>query len=230
VVDGQSVPGSAVIVPEVDSLTVGPFQENTFFVRSPGSDEVVIIDPGEEAGRLVDLIESHSWKPVAILNTHAHLDHVGAVVPLQQHYGIPFYLHPREVPILNAAPEAARLYGVSVPEIPSAILPLSPGDDDVLLAGLSFKVLFTPGHTPGHVAFVLSDRVIAGDVLFSGSVGRTDLPGGHTETLLVSIRDQLLTLPDSFIVHCGHGPDTTIGRERASNPFLQDLGEWERAE
>lgn len=220
---------SDVIVPEVDSLTVGPFQENTFFVRSSGSSEVVIIDPGEEAGRLEDTIESHNWKPVAILNTHAHLDHVGAVVPLQQRYGIPFYLHPKEEPILNAAPEAARLYGVREPEIPSAIKPLSPGDS-VVLAGLTFQVRFTPGHTPGHVAFVLSDRVFAGDVLFSGSIGRTDLPGGHTETLLVSIRDQMLTLPDPFIVHCGHGPDTTIGRERASNPFLQDFGPWERAE
>ena len=220
---------SGANIPEVDSLTVGPFQENTFFVRGPGSTEVVIIDPGEEATRLQALIESHSWKPVAILNTHAHLDHVGAVVPLQEHYRIPFYLHPNEQPVLEAAPKAASLYGVRVPEIPKIDRHLSEGET-LKLAGLEFQVLFTPGHTPGHVSFVLDDRVIAGDVLFNGSIGRTDLPGGHTETLLLSIRDRLLPLPDDFIVHCGHGPDTTIGRERATNPFLQNLEQLESAE
>jgi glyoxylase-like metal-dependent hydrolase (beta-lactamase superfamily II) len=220
---------SGATIPEVDCLTVGPFQENTFFVRAPGSRDVVIIDPGEEAARLMALIESHNWKPVAIINTHAHLDHVGAVVPLQEHYQIPFYLHENEQPVLEAAPEAARLYGVRVPDIPKVDQHLPEGEM-LELAGLKFQVLFTPGHTPGHVAFVLDDRVIAGDVLFNGSIGRTDLPGGHTETLLLSIRDKLLPLPDEFIVHCGHGPDTTIGLERASNPFLQDLGRWECAE
>jgi glyoxylase-like metal-dependent hydrolase (beta-lactamase superfamily II) len=208
----------------VDMVTVGPFQENTFFLRPVSSPDTVIIDPGDEADRLISIIASHGWKPVAIVNTHAHLDHIGAVDELRHHFNVPFYLHPGDVPTLKEAPEHACMFGVRAPVVPTVDHELAHGQY-LDLAGLRIQVLHTPGHTPGGVSFAVDGRVFAGDALFYGSIGRTDLPGGDYEMLMRSLKERLLTLPDDTIVHSGHGPDTTIGRERRHNPFLMgDVG------
>jgi len=206
----------------VESFVVGPFEENCHILRRSDQSEIVIVDPGEEAPRLISHIEEAGWVPVAILNTHAHLDHIGAVSALQERFGIPFHLHPEDLPILEAAPHAARLYGVRVPVVPHVDRSLSHGET-LELAGLSIRVRHTPGHTPGHVCFLVADVVCSGDALFRGSIGRTDLPGGDTETLFRSLANELLTLDDALKVYSGHGPVTTIGRERLHNPFLQGL-------
>ena len=209
-------PGSLT---EVTRMTVGPFQENTFFLRSGSNSEVVVIDPGEEAPRLIEFLESENLRPVAIVNTHAHLDHVGAIQPLKDRYDIPLYLHPDDLPILEAAPMAARMFAVPEPQVPSVEFSMA-GGDSLSLAGMNIDVMFTPGHTPGHVSLRVDGRLFCGDVLFCGSIGRTDLPGGDTETLMKTLFEVILSLPDDTRVHCGHGPDTTIGEERNSNPFL----------
>lgn len=204
---------------EVFGIPVGVFQENTFFLRRADRAETVIIDPGGEGGKLSALVRSHRWKPVAIVNTHGHIDHVGAVQPLKEEYRIPFYLHPDDEPILAASPEHARFYGVPEPAVPEIDRELVDGET-LEMAGMKLRIIHTPGHTPGGVSIVTGDRVFAGDTLFLGSIGRTDLPGGDRERLIRSIRERLFALPGETIVHCGHGPDTTIGHEMKSNPFL----------
>ena len=207
----------------VEVAAVGPFQENAFFLGTSASEEVVLIDPGDEAERLLERVEARGWKPVAIVNTHAHLDHVCAVQPIKERLGIPFHLHPGDLPVLAAAPEHALFFGVRPPAVPEVEHALE--DGEVLeLAGLRLEVLHTPGHSPGGVCLRVAGHLFAGDTLFAGSIGRTDLPGGDHQTLLSSIRERLLCLPDETVVHCGHGPDTTIGQERISNPFLQEGG------
>lgn len=205
----------------IESVTVGPFQENTFFLGRSGRDEVIVIDPGAEAPRLISFIESRGWRPVAIVNTHAHLDHVGAVQPLKEKFGLEFYLHSDDLSLLRGAPEHALLFGVEPPEVPEVEHDLK-GQDRLELAGLDLELRHTPGHSPGSVTLVVEGRVISGDVLFQGGIGRVDLPGGDYATLIQSIRSQLLTLPDQTLVHCGHGPTTTVGAERRTNPFLVD--------
>lgn len=203
----------------VEYLVVGPFQENSYFLRRPDSREVVLIDPGDEVERLVAQIEREGLLPKAIVNTHAHLDHIGAVVPLQQRYELPFYLHEAELPVLKMAPLAARMFGVPAPAIPEVDHYLAVGEP-LSLAGLELELRFTPGHSPGSVTFLVGGVAIAGDVLFYGSIGRTDLPGGDHATLIASIERELMALDDETIVFCGHGPHTTVGRERRFNPFL----------
>jgi hydroxyacylglutathione hydrolase len=204
---------------DVHVETVGPFQENTWFLRARDANEVVVIDPGDEPEQLIEVITARGWKPVAILNTHGHIDHVGAAAPLQAHFQIPFHLHSADQFLLDTLVQTARTWGVDIPEKPTIDVPLD-ACEPLELAGLSIRPLFTPGHTPGGVSLAVDGRVFAGDCLFMGSIGRTDFPGSDTQTLMRSIRTQLLSLPDETIVHPGHGPDTTIGREREHNPFL----------
>jgi hydroxyacylglutathione hydrolase len=207
---------------EVHVETVGMFQENTFFLRARDRDEVVLIDPGDEPERLIETLESRGWRAVAIVNTHGHIDHVGAVAPLQEQLGIPFYLHSADQFLLDQLQHSARNWGVEAPETPTVDHRLDELET-LELAGLAIGVLHTPGHTPGGVSLVVDGRVFAGDCLFLGSIGRTDFPGGNTAQLLASIKNRLLALPDETVVHSGHGPDTTIGHERRHNPFLYSL-------
>ena len=209
-------PGTAT---DVAQIVVGPFAENTYLLRAKGGSESLVIDPGDEAERLIALIEESGTKPVAIINTHAHLDHIGAVAQLKDHYGIPFYLHPDDAPTLEQGPIASQLYGLPPVTVPSVDHALDDGQT-LELAGLTLDVVFVPGHAPGHVAFLIDGRCFGGDCLFQGSIGRTDLPGGDMDTLMRSIRERLLPLPDDTIVHSGHGPDTTIGQEKRTNPFI----------
>ncbi len=206
---------------QILSETVGPFAENSYFIADAESGEAIAIDPGDEAPRLLEVIKRHHLNVRYILNTHAHLDHVGAVEAIKQATGAPFYLHEAELTLLESLPTQASMFGLTAPVVPEVDKYLKEGDvlrfaDD----SITVEVLDTPGHSPGGVTFRIGSALIVGDTLFAGSIGRTDLPGGDYDTLLRSIRDRLLVCPDETPIYPGHGPQSTIGAERRSNPFL----------
>lgn len=205
-------------------FTVGPVQENCYVVRSPESDAAVVIDPGEEAERLISGLDALGVARVeAILLTHTHFDHVGAVAALQRHTGAPVYCPELEVEIL-ANINDYLFPGFGPFEAYEADRTVS-GGETLELADLRFDVRFTPGHSPGHVTYAVSAAPVlfSGDVLFEGSVGRTDLPGADWPTLLASIESLIDEFPPETTVHPGHMGATTLGRERETNPFLRTL-------
>jgi hydroxyacylglutathione hydrolase len=204
-------------------FTVGPLQENCWIIHADGSEKALVIDPGEEADRLIQAIDDLSLTVEAILLTHTHFDHVGAVAPLARATGAPVYCPALEVPILRDI-NAYVFPGFGPFESYDPEETLT-GGEHLTLAGLEIDVIFTPGHSPGHVSFSIPehDALLSGDVLFQSSVGRTDLPGGDHRTLLDSIATLLNTLPDDTRVLPGHMGTTTLGRERATNPFLHEL-------
>ena len=202
-------------------FTVGPLQENCYLVRREGSDRALLIDPGDEAPKLQAAMDELGVEPEAILLTHTHFDHIGAVAPLARATGAPVYCPREELPVL-ADPSAffGAMFGpVEGWEAEHALY----GGQRLQLAGFDVDVLATPGHSPGHVTFVIDGALFSGDVLFQGSIGRTDLPGADHETLMESIAGLLERFDDDTRVHPGHMGLTTLGRERATNPFLQAL-------
>jgi hydroxyacylglutathione hydrolase len=204
---------------DVRMFTVGPLQENCYLVRRDGSDRALLIDPGDEAKKLQGAMEQLGVEPEAILLTHTHFDHIGAVAPLARATGAPVYCPREELPVL-ADPSAffGAMFGpVEGWDAEHAI----DGGQRLALAGLDVEVVATPGHSPGHVTFALDGALFSGDVLFQGSIGRTDLPGADHETLMESIAGLLERFDDDTKVHPGHMGLTTLGRERATNPFLQ---------
>ena len=205
----------------LDSFPTGPLGANCTILGDENTGEALVFDPGDEAQRIFDRLEKQNLKVKQILLTHAHLDHVGAAARLRKLSGAPTYLHENDLTLLSAAPQQAAWMGMAKPEIDPPDFLLSHGQS-VGTDALHVSVLFTPGHTQGGVCFYLvkEDLLIAGDTLFAGSIGRTDLPGGNSSQLLESIRKQLLPLPDETRVVCGHGPMTTIGEERRGNPYL----------
>jgi glyoxylase-like metal-dependent hydrolase (beta-lactamase superfamily II) len=205
--------------PKIICLTNGFFQENCYIVGDPDAREAVLIDPGEEADLFLRRLDTEGWILEAIWLTHAHLDHVQGVAQVVERMDVPVFLHPDDLPLYTTMSEQARRLGVRADATPPAARDLA-GGQTLSVGRSSFEVRHVPGHSPGSVAFVTDGAAFVGDALFAGSVGRTDLPGGDAETLLTSIRDRLLTLPDDTVVYPGHGPETTIGRERAANPFL----------
>jgi glyoxylase-like metal-dependent hydrolase (beta-lactamase superfamily II) len=205
---------------DVAQISLGPVQTNCYLAADPATRDAVVIDPGWDAPRILAALAVRQWQPRAVLLTHAHFDHLGAVAGVVAATHAPFAIHPLELPLMRQR-GGAGLFGLDVPACPEPDRLLEPGQP--LDAGsLRFEVLFVPGHTPGHVAFyhAPSKTVFSGDVLFQHSIGRTDLPGGDYQTLIQSIHDFLLALPDDTTVCSGHGALTTIGEERRDNPFL----------
>lgn len=207
----------------VESLVVGPLQVNCYILGCEETGEGVVIDPGDSGRRIVDAIRRLALKIVAIPNTHAHFDHVLAVDTVRAATGAPFWLHAADEPVLARGREMVQMWmGYDPGPMPHVDGPILTGGT-VHFGNQELEVRHAPGHSPGSVAFVhhASQQVFAGDVLFAGSVGRFDFPGSDGPTLLHSIREQLLTLPDDYVVYPGHGPATTVGRERRQNPYLQ---------
>ena len=204
---------------KVVAIPNGRFLENCYLVIDEASAACAIVDPGEEAGLIAHKLAAAGVTPVAIWVTHAHVDHVLGVPRLRAETGAPVYLHPADRPLYDHVPEQAAAFGMAAPALPPPDRALAHGE--VLRVGeLAFRVRHAPGHSPGSVVFEGAGAAFVGDVLFQGSIGRTDLPGGDFDTLIRSIERELLTLPDSTIVYSGHGPATTVGGERRSNPFL----------
>jgi hydroxyacylglutathione hydrolase len=206
----------------LEMLTVGPFQENCYIIGDEESGVGAIVDPGDEAARIAIAVEETGLEIGSIILTHAHVDHVGAVVALVDEYSCPVLMHAEAEPMLKELPTQAIMMGMRFGRVPTVDRYVE--DDEVLEVGdLGLRSLYTPGHAPGHLAFYVEDEglVLSGDALFAGSIGRVDLPGGSMEVLMRSIEERLLTLPDETVVYSGHGPRTTIGNERTSNPFLQ---------
>lgn len=209
----------------LEVFPVGPIQANCVLLGDTDSGELVVIDPGEEAERIAERVRDSGLRPTMILHTHGHLDHVGGTAELARLLGgkLPIGLHADEIDLYRNAPLQAQMFGLEVEVPPEPDLALRHGDI-VTVGNLELEVRHTPGHSPGGVCFVVSggdERLaVVGDVLFAGSIGRTDLMGGSFPVLERSIREQLYTLPDETRVICGHGPDTTVGREKASNPFV----------
>jgi hydroxyacylglutathione hydrolase len=207
----------------IETITTGPFMVNTFLVYDEVSSEGFVVDPGEGVDAICKAIDRLGMKPKAIINTHAHIDHIQGVMGVRDRYDLPFYLHPADRPVLARAEQSALMFGIRFEGTPEPDHDLAEGD--VLEAGaVKLTTLHTPGHCPGHVVFVSEGHALVGDVLFDGSIGRTDLPGGDHATLIQSIKERLLPLDDETAVHCGHGPNTSIGRERRTNPFLTEDG------
>lgn len=213
----------------VFGLTVGLLQENCYVLGCEKTRRAAIIDPGDSPRAILRAIEERNLTVDKIINTHAHLDHVMAVDPIRRITGAKFYLHREDLPTLRSVPQQARLW------LDSEVDPI--GDPDeylehgqiVQVGNEELEVRFTPGHAPGHVVFVhhAGRQVFAGDTLFLGSIGRYDLPGSDGPTLLESIRTQLFSLPDDYAVHPGHFESTSIGHERATNPFVgEDVTEF----
>jgi hydroxyacylglutathione hydrolase len=205
----------------LEMLTVGPFQENCYVIGDEEIGEGAIVDPGDEAARIALAVEQTGLAISEILITHAHIDHVGAVAALVEEYACPVLMHAEAEPMLQQLPTQAMMMGLRFGKVPNVDRRIE--DEEVLeVGGLRLKALYTPGHAPGHLAFYAeSERLVfSGDALFAGSVGRTDLFGGDTEVLMRNIKERLMRLPDQTRVLSGHGPATTIGDERAHNPFL----------
>lgn len=204
---------------EVVSLPNGQLSQNCYLVADRRTREAVIIDPGEEPAMFLAELDTRAWALRAIWLTHAHVDHIIGVGAVKRATGVPIHLHPLDRRIYDALPQFGAWLGKELEPPPPPDVALEAGDR-LGVGGLEFEVRFTPGHSPGSVSFVGNGMVFGGDVLFSGSVGRTDLPGGDFATLMSTIHTQFLSLPDSTVVHSGHGPDTTIGIERLTNPFI----------
>ncbi|MFL5870671.1 MAG: MBL fold metallo-hydrolase [Solirubrobacterales bacterium] len=209
---------------DVRSFTVGPVAENCYVARRDGADRAVIVDPGEEADRILHAVDELGLAIDGILLTHTHFDHVGAVAPVARATGAPVYCPEIEVPVLADIMSFVPWPGFGPYESYDADETVA-GGEALELAGMRFDVIFTPGHSPGHVTYSVADEaaLFSGDVLFQGSVGRTDLPGGDWPTLLESIRGLVEGFDAETTVYPGHMGITTLGAERATNPFLAEL-------
>ncbi len=209
---------------DVKTVTVGPVQENCFIVRREGSDKALIIDPGDEAEKILAVVDELGLDIEAILITHCHFDHIGAVAPVAKATGAPAYIHEVEKPVMadiNSFVPFEQFGPFEDYEADETVK----GGEKLNLAGLEIHVHHTPGHSPGHVTYSIPDEqaIFSGDLLFQGSVGRTDLPGGDWDTLIESIRELTEKLPEETKVYPGHMLVTDLGAERRTNPFLTEL-------
>ncbi len=203
----------------IEQLEVGPFMENSYVVGCEETKEAVVIDPGAEPDKILAAAEKHGLKIIRIINTHAHIDHIGAVQEIKEKTGVEFHLHETEKPLVEAYDQQCSMFGVRFGRKPEVDGFINEGDK-IKVGNLEATAIHTPGHSPGGLCFDFGEAVFVGDTLFMGSIGRTDLPGGDHKTLIDNIKNKLLVLPSDTRAYSGHGPVTTIGREKDSNPFL----------
>ena len=211
---------------KVKKFVFNPFMENTYILFDE-TKECVIIDPGcyseQEEKMIEDFIQENELKPVKLLHTHSHLDHVFGSGYLAEKYDLDLWIHKDDENTLNAFELTAGMYGIPLRSTPPEEYHFYDLNNGIGFGNTHLEIRFVPGHAPGHVVFISNDAnfVINGDCLFDGSIGRTDLPGGDHETLIKSIHEQLFSLKDECVVYCGHGDETTIGKEKMTNPFLK---------
>jgi hydroxyacylglutathione hydrolase len=203
---------------DVQTLTVGAFQENCYLVVDHRAGKAVIVDPGGEGERLVEAVDKSGATLEAVWITHAHVDHVGAIASIKQRWNVPIYLHPLDRRLYEAAGRQAQVYGVQFEEPPPPDREFADGQQ-LKVGDVVLSVMHAPGHSPGHVVIHGDGIALVGDCLFAGSIGRTDLPFSDPPQLAASLQ-KISALPPETVVYPGHGMDTTIGEERVSNPFL----------
>ncbi len=203
----------------IETIPVGPLQVNCYLLRCDATAKAVLIDPGDEGARILDAVSASGSELLGVICTHGHFDHIGANAYIVEQTGAALMMHAADVPLLEQAAGHAAIYGLSVVPSPPPTRLLEEGDE-IVVGELTLKVIHLPGHSPGGICLHVGDSLFVGDGLFAGSVGRTDLPGGNHEQLISGIRRKLLPLPGGTVVYPGHGPATTIGREKLHNPFL----------
>ena len=199
---------------------VGPIETNCYILSCSATKKAVIIDPGGSPDVIEAYVDAAKLEPVELISTHGHSDHIASAEDLRERYEIPYAIHGADLEIIKLSVREAPFWGMGRIREPKVDRVLAPGDE-IVFGNERGKVLHTPGHTPGGISILFDEFVIVGDTLFNRSIGRTDLHGGDFDTLIDSIRTQLLVLPNETIVYCGHGPRTTIGEERMENPFLK---------
>lgn len=204
----------------IKKLEVGPIMANCFVVRCDETKEAVVIDPGDDADRILMTLAQEQLTVKYLVNTHGHFDHVSANKKMKEATGAQIAIHPEDEPMLNELSQSALMFGLTSENSPPADIHLNDGDT-ITFGNITLKVIHTPGHSKGGICLHTDGHLFAGDTLFAGSIGRTDLPGGDYGTLISSIKEKLFPLEDHTIVYTGHGPETLIGREKASNPFLR---------
>jgi len=203
----------------IKTMAVGPIQANCFILGCEETLEAVVIDPGEEADRILKAIAESNLTVKYIINTHGHMDHVSANKKLKDATGAPILIHPLDAPMLAQVASSAAAWGLNAENSPSPDRELEDGDE-ISFGNITLTAIHTPGHTPGGISLLAKDDVFVGDTLFAGSIGRTDFPGGSFGTIKESIQQKLFKLGDDIRVHAGHGPTTTIGQEKRHNPFV----------
>lgn len=210
----------------VECFTVGPFQENTWLLGEGPGGEAIVIDPGGENERVLARVAAQRLRLGAIVNTHGHIDHIAGAAELVARLGIPFRLHAADHFLVETADAAAAMFGLGPLAKPPLDAPPLADGETIAIGALSLRVIHTPGHSPGGCSLLVDGHLFAGDTLFAGSIGRTDLPGGDLDTLMDSIFTRLIAaLPAATVLHCGHGPDSSLAEEAATNPFLRG---WRR--
>jgi hydroxyacylglutathione hydrolase len=203
----------------LDSLPTGPLQVNCYLIGCDKTRQAAVVDPGGDADVILRLLEKHDLQLQMVINTHGHFDHVGGNRQLIDATGAELLIHQADTPLLGQAAVHAANFGLRAEPSPAPQRELH-GGERIQVGELEIRVLHTPGHTQGGICLYVENQVIVGDTLFAGSIGRTDLPGGDHPTLINSIKEQLMVLPEDTVVHPGHGPATSIGREKLYNPFL----------
>lgn len=201
------------------SLPTGPLEVNCYLVGCENTGKAAVIDPGGDVESILALLRQHDMTLIMVINTHGHFDHIGANRGLLEKTGCALLIHEDDAPLLQRAAEHAALFGLSTSRSPEPTRLLKDGDT-ITVGDVTLRVFHTPGHSPGGICLQVDDCLFVGDTLFSGSIGRTDLPGGNHQQLIANIKDKLLGLADETRVYPGHGPATTIGQEKRHNPFL----------
>ena len=204
----------------IKKLEVGPIMANCFILGCESTKEAVVIDPGDDADRILMELAKSELNVKYLINTHGHFDHVGANKRMKEVTGAQLAIHPDDEPMLNELSHSASMFGLSADNSPPADILLKDGDE-IIFGEITLKVIHTPGHSKGGICLYTQGHLFAGDTLFAGSIGRTDLPGGDYDTLISSIKQKLLSFDDKTIVYTGHGPETNIGNEKRNNPFLR---------